>query len=66
MMKTNRDDGAWFGAKHPAEGRACPACGARVGKPCVALIGIPGTCVSAGHVLTGLHFERIVTEVPAS
>ncbi len=54
----------WFGSKHPAEGRACPECGAKIGKPCVALVAMPGTCVSAGLALTGMHYAR-VAEVPA-
>lgn len=51
---------AWFGNKHPAEGRGCPACGARVGKPCISRIGMPGTCVGEGVTLAGMHAERVV------
>jgi hypothetical protein len=55
---------AWFGSKHPAEGRECPICGARSGKPCVARVAMPGTCVSEGIVLMGMHYERLaVVEV---
>lgn len=65
-MKKPSPSGAWFESSHPAKGRPCPACGARIGKPCVSLIGIPGTCVSAGLTLAGMHFERLSSEVAAS
>jgi hypothetical protein len=56
------DHDAWFGSKHPAAGRVCPVCGARVGKPCVARVAMPGTCVSEGLALAGMHFERLAVE----
>jgi len=55
----------WFGTKHPAEARPCPACGALVGRPCIALVGMPGTCVSEGLALTGMHIERVIADVPS-
>lgn len=43
----------------PALGSECPECGAGVGKQCVATVSMPGTCVSAGLRLTGVHRARV-------
>lgn len=43
---------------HPAVGVVCPACGSRVGKPCVSTVPAFGVGV-VGTPIEGVHAERI-------
>ena len=51
---------AWFNSGHPAIDEHCQECCARPMQPCVAMVSMPGTCVSAGMPITGFHACRIL------
>jgi hypothetical protein len=61
---SDRPRGARSGARdddrrlHPAAGVVCPACGARIAKPCVATVRAFGVG-TVGTPIEGVHAERI-------
>lgn len=54
-MKTANAEPVFF---HPALGVTCPGCGARVRKPCVAMVPFCGVGV-VGSPIDGVHAERV-------
>lgn len=50
---------------HPAVCVVCPACGSRIGKPCVSTVPAFGVGV-VGTPIEGVHAERIASALEAS
>lgn len=58
MKFASKEVGSDRDAGHPALGVTCPGCGSRVGKKCVATVGMCGTG-AVGVQIEGIHAERI-------